>query len=107
MQRLGTEFGRQTMDGDFWTRLWSMNLPPNRDVVCDDIRFPNEVKTIHDLGGIVIRLDRPGTGGLVMHASELQGIKGDILIKNDRTFDALYTDLDVCLSTFWRGEKVA
>ena len=107
MQTLGTEWGRNCMDGDFWVRLWSMLLPAGRDIVVDDVRFPNEVKTIRDMGGIIIQLERRGTGGLAAHASELQGIKGDVVLENNRTLDDLYADIDWCLSSFWRGERVA
>lgn len=107
MQRLGTEFGRKEMDDDFWVRLWQMNLPINRDIVTDDVRFPNEVKAIHGIGGIVVQLQREGTGGLVMHASELQGVRGDIVLQNNGSLDDLYTNLDFCLTTFWTAGKVA
>src|SRR6478735_1400082 len=107
MQRLGTEFGRKEMDDNFWVRLWQMNLPVGRDIVCDDVRFPNEVKAIHDAGGVVVQLERSGTGGLVMHASELQGIKGDIVLQNNGTLEDLYTQLDWCLTAFWKTGKVA
>jgi hypothetical protein len=107
MQRLGTEFGRREMDDHFWTRLWGMNLPAGRDVVADDVRFPNEVKAIHDAGGMLIQLDREGTGGLVVHASEMQGIRGDIVLQNNGSIDDLYTQLDWCLTNFWREGKVA
>ena len=29
-------------------------------MVCDDLRFPNELKRWRDLGGVVIGIDRPG-----------------------------------------------
>jgi hypothetical protein len=105
MQTLGTEWGRIAMHQDFWVNLWLGNLPPNRDVVADDVRFQNEVKTIRDAGGIVIQIERPGTGALASHSSEKQGLKGDIIIQNNRGLDDLYTDLDWCLSTFWTSGK--
>jgi hypothetical protein len=105
MQTLGTEWGRVLMNENFWVNLWLHNLPANRDVVADDVRFKNEVDIIHDNGGIVIQIERPGTGPLAHHASEQQGVRGDILISNTGTLDDLYEDIDWSLSTFWTGGR--
>jgi hypothetical protein len=108
MQTIGTEWGRNCVHPNLWVLAWQHLLPKNRDVVVDDVRFQNEAKIIRDLGGILIQIDRPGTGPLAAHASEQQGIKGDIIIQNDRGLDDLYTDLDWALSTFWTcGREVA
>lgn len=71
------------MDGShFYTRTGG--LQPNRrilryftkkpqGVICSDVRFKNEVKGLHDVGGKVIRLVRTGKDGSVGikgHASE-------------------------------------
>jgi hypothetical protein len=108
MQTIGTEWGRNCIHPNLWVLAWQHLLPKNRDVVADDVRFQNEAQVIRDLGGIIIQIERPGTGSLAAHASEQQGIKGDIIIQNDRSLDDLYTDLDWCLSTFWTsGREVA
>ncbi len=63
MQTLGTEWGRDTIDEDFWTTLWANRVhSTKRDVVCDDVRFPNEARIVQQLGGFLIRI-RPAGGG--------------------------------------------
>ena len=52
---------------------WLTSKPSG--VVISDVRFPNEVKCIHGVGGVVIRLKRAGkdgtiVGGIQGHASE-------------------------------------
>lgn len=62
MQTLGTEWGRECIAPDVWTRLTlaGASLREGRSVVIDDVRFPNEVVAIRALGGIVVRIERPG-----------------------------------------------
>jgi ABC-type dipeptide/oligopeptide/nickel transport system ATPase subunit len=46
---------------DVWVenwKMWVMCHPVVTHVIAPDVRFPNEVKAIHDLGGKVIRLTR-------------------------------------------------
>jgi hypothetical protein len=107
MQTLGTEWGRNLIDGDLWVRAWRKSLPDRRDVVVDDVRFPNEARMVRSMNGLIIQIEREGTGGLCQHASELQGITGDITIKNNGSRDDLFDQLDWCLQTFWTTGKVA
>lgn len=107
MQTLGTEWGRMCIDANLWIRAWSASLPKGRDIVVDDVRFPNEVKAVHDIGGMIIQIDRDGAGGLTTHASEMQGIKGDTVIKNNGTLDDLHARIDLCLKHLWMTGKVA
>lgn len=58
LQTLGTEWGRRLMGEEMWVRHWRRRLPGLRRVVCDDVRFPNEVEEIRSLGGIIVRIDR-------------------------------------------------
>lgn len=94
MQTLGTEWGREIIDQDVWVNVWRHELHtllhktrPYEDivVVTDDVRFPNEVRAIRDVGGAVVWLERPSvyTGGDV-HASETSvgPSEADFIIKN-------------------------
>ncbi|XAI95926.1 dNMP kinase [Microcystis phage Mwe-JY26] len=66
MQRLGTEFGRDTIGETFWTDAFKARSAMFERVVCTDMRFPNEVETIKAMGGLTIRVKRPAamkTGG--------------------------------------------
>lgn len=69
MQSLGTEWGRQMVHPELWLRSLAARLPEGGAVVCD-VRFDNEAEAIRKLGGVVIRLSRPGTGQGDDHASE-------------------------------------
>lgn len=60
MKTLGTEWGREHMGEDFWVQIF-MNSVDGKDVVCSDVRFPNEVEAIQERGGQVFRISRPGT----------------------------------------------
>ncbi len=66
MVTLGTEWGRYIMGPDFWLNMWKEKVSQYHHpftVICDDVRFPNEVSAIRDLGGVVVAIQRPGVGG--------------------------------------------
>jgi len=56
-QKLGTDIGR-ALDPDVWVRYFLRRLPPG-NVVCDDVRFANEVRELHRVGFMLIRLQAP------------------------------------------------
>lgn len=71
MQTLGTEWGRNLIGPDFWVNAWGETLPKATRVVCDDVRFPNEVEAIRQLGGLILWIDRPDNSPLpAVHESE-------------------------------------
>jgi hypothetical protein len=62
METLGTKWGREMIDPDLWliqnaTKVRSI-LDAGGYVVFDDVRFPNEVQLIEDLGGVVLGIVR-------------------------------------------------
>lgn len=59
MQTLGTEWGRDLIDVNLWVRAALRSAADDDKVMFTDVRFPNEVKAIHDAGGIVIKIVRP------------------------------------------------
>jgi hypothetical protein len=72
LQAVGTEMFRG-VEPDIWTRLYEQAYvsAPNVDLTFTaDLRFPNELKKVHELGGIVIRLLRDPNQGAVKHESE-------------------------------------
>ena len=95
MQTLATEWGRACIHPDFWVmiaRSKAQHIMNNgRSVVIDDVRFPNEVAMIRDLGGELWRIERPGVSYDGDHSSEggLEGITPDRVIVNDGTIDQL------------------
>jgi len=76
LQSLGTEWGRAYVSSEVWTALLidraSLLLAIGQSVVVDDLHFPNEAEAVRHVGGVVARLDRPGTdlGVAGAHASE-------------------------------------
>lgn len=92
LQTLGTEWGRNLIHPDIWTTMWEHSLTNLPKVVCDDIRFPNEVEMIHRLGGRIIRINRNTAGSLInpTHASEnIDILKWDCVIENNGSLEEL------------------
>lgn len=88
MVTLGTEWGRNCVAQDIWTRLWAMEADRHEAVVVDDVRFPNEVDLIRARGGHIVHIERPG---LVAgsHVSEQLEAKPDFTIRNTGTLEEL------------------
>lgn len=95
MQTLGTEWGRNTIHPDLWVLSWRTRVRKDFDdgiklVVCDDVRFPNEVRFIKKMGGKVIRVtsDRVKQGS---HVSEsfITSLDVDAEIENNGGMDEL------------------
>lgn len=85
MQTLGTDWGRDLVDPEIWVKLWLRKVGNSRNhVVVDDVRFPNEIQTIHDLGGEVWRVSRPGAAA-TGHESEryADSLPADLTIFNE------------------------
>lgn len=72
LQRLGTEVGRELFGENFWVERVMDQIKPGENVVITDVRFTNEEKAVHEAGGRVFRITRPGVGAANKHASELQ-----------------------------------
>ena len=125
LQLMGTECGRRIIHPNIWVNATFADYKPYSKAVKDlgvgngfefedeypnwiitDVRFPNEVTSIQEKGGIVIRVDRPckecgGTGyhkidcgiGRIEHESEtaLDDYKGfDYTIINNKTLENLF-----------------
>lgn len=95
MQRLGTEFVRDTVGQSFWIdrfRRWYESTDATR-IVVSDVRFPNEVATIESLGGYVFGLYRPSTDDeseTETHASEKpENLRVHGVVINDSSIDQL------------------
>lgn len=73
MQTLGTEWGR-AIRPDLWVRLAmgaaETSVRLGQPVVIDDLRFKNEADAILRAGGILVRIERPGTDSGAAHVSE-------------------------------------
>lgn len=124
LQLWGTEVCRSSFHDDIWIASLENKLRKTTDdVVISDVRFPNEIKAIHNAGGIVIRIKRgddPEWFGaaesvnrgpvanptwslsklklqnLNVHASETSWVGGDIdaVISNDSSIDDLFVKVE-------------
>jgi hypothetical protein len=74
LQVIGTDLLRNQIDRDFHIKRWEeIALPLIKNkvlVLVEDVRFANEAKAIHNLGGLVIMLRRDGIEFSGGHESE-------------------------------------
>lgn len=90
LQRHGSEY-RRAQDPDYWVKqfserydLFHLGLGNDARMVVTDVRFLNEADKIHQLGGVVWRITRPGTEQM-NHISEIEQnqIEVDAELVND------------------------
>jgi hypothetical protein len=123
LQLWGTEVCRNGFHDDIWIASLENKMRKTTDnIVISDVRFPNEIKAIHNAGGIVVRIKRgddpewydaavsvnAGPNGnatwslskallnqLKIHASETAWVGGaiDHTVYNDTTIDALFEQI--------------
>jgi hypothetical protein len=122
LQLWGTEVCRNGFHDDIWIASLENKMRKTTDnIVISDVRFPNEIKAIHNAGGIVVRIKRgddpvwyqdavnmnEGKGNmswllstdklkrLGIHASETSWVGGNIdhIVYNDTTIDALFEQI--------------
>lgn len=84
LQTLGTEWGRKMIHPEIWVRaaMEKVRAAPDTTFVITDTRFDNEVHAIHEAGGRVFRVIRPGheclAAGAAQHESEA-GVSDDLV----------------------------
>ena len=123
LQLWGTEVCRNGFHDDIWIASLENKMRKTKDdIVISDVRFPNEIKAIHNAGGIVVRIKRgaepdwydaavsnnagPDANStwslskaklaqLKIHASETAWVGGDIdhIVYNDSTIDELFSQI--------------
>jgi len=113
MQLIGTEFFRLQMKehvpqiGDnIWLRVAQRKIQQflNRGqmIVIDDVRFTNEADLIRQMGGFLIRIDRPSVATIVdSHESEQQNkhIITDATIINDQDIETFHHKIDALIAS--------
>jgi len=97
LQVAGTELMRK-YDPNHWIKQWQKRTVHLTNVVCDDVRFINEMLTIQK-DGVVWHITRPAvglTGAAGMHSSEisLDGVAFTTVIENDCDKNQLYELVD-------------
>lgn len=114
LQNWGTEVCRKAFNDDIWIASLENKLRNSKDnIVISDCRFPNEIKSIKDAGGIVIRVVRgpepewhsvavSANAGSIAHQEQLNqlgihasetawcGSNFDAVLCNDGTIDDLF-----------------
>lgn len=98
MQWLGTEWGREKISPDLWTRAWKHAAAGHCRVVSDDVRFPNEAALIRESGGLIVEIVSDVAGSISggSHASERMGVVPDLTLPNSMTA-AFFSDLDALI----------
>lgn len=90
LQTIGTDAVRVHLGEDAWVQAFDRARDRRADTVATDVRFPNEAHHIQRMGGIVIRIDRPGVGPVNGHVSEaVDGLSVDAVVVNDGTIEQL------------------
>lgn len=94
---LGTEFGRDFCYPGLWLDMWRARaaaiLGDGGKVTQESVRFPNEADAIRDLGGLVVRVERPGVGPLSDHVSERPPCEPDFTIRNNGSIAQLHAQI--------------
>jgi hypothetical protein len=122
LQYWGTEVCRKAFHDDIWIASLENKLRNSKDdIVISDCRFPNEIKSIKDAGGIVVRvvrgpepewydaaidanktdrhigwaLGKKKLEDLKIHASETAwvGTKFDVILDNNSSIDDLFVQV--------------
>ena len=99
LQTLGTEWGRKCIGSDIWINNWIKNhwegaFYENTFCIIDDLRFPNELKKLKELGAYIIYVVRDAVE-TTSHESEGQINQDDCdsVIYNNDTLFKLNTDV--------------
>ena len=97
LQYYGTEY-RRKQNPNYWTNQLSEKLMNDKLMVVSDVRLPDEMKVIQDIGGEVWLVVRDGIEnvGIKNHATEhgLVGVEFDRVIENNGTLDDLESMVD-------------
>lgn len=114
LQWIGTEAGRDIFHPDLWILSLMKRIKPNENYVIADVRFPNEILRIKDMGGFIVwtqRGDLPEWFNIAragktdtmtekypnVHFSEYAWIPSldlvDFVIANDYTLEVLKDDV--------------
>lgn len=102
MQTLGTEWGRMCLSPSFWVDVWRHAAAGiDGPIVVDDVRFANEAAAIRDMGGVIVKVARPGVARM-SHASEQERVSYDFRLLNDSCVTALHRDVDNLVSALGR-----
>lgn len=121
LQLMGTEAGRDVFHQDLWIYSLQKRIKEEKNYVIADVRFPNEIKAIQEMGGKVVRIKRGPNpewyytaldfnmkASIVkpddsIHYSEWAwiGTALDAIVDNNRTFDDLNKKVDFLIDSLY------
>ncbi|GGY88642.1 hypothetical protein CP967_31170 [Streptomyces nitrosporeus] len=105
LQELGAAV--RAIDEDFWLRAAMKRVLEANEagipVVITDVRYPNEVDSLHRAGFALLYLHRPGTPQLDHESERLGPAAADHLICNDRSIRDLHDELALFHDRATRG----
>jgi hypothetical protein len=119
LEYLGTEVWRMGFDRDIWVKLFKRNVSTylhTKSVIVPDVRFPNELDAINELGGTLIIVFRKPEDLILTDADKKQhfakwgfltfydNAKKLIKICNDSTIDNLYQTLQTRYVNYGLGD---
>ena len=102
MQTLGTEWGRNLIDGDVWVKAFA-RLNAGKCVIVPDVRFENEADLVREHGVLIHLVGRGGIEGNHVSENAIDFKPGDIVIDNSRDLAWLHAQVDF-LSHLCGGE---
>jgi len=103
---------------EIWPAIWvdtvfNATLPQLQEegfdiFVISDVRYPNEGDKVHDHGGVVVKINRPGSGVTVgqAHTSEtsMQNYEDfDFVIENNGSLEEFYSKVDQMMGEIIHG----
>lgn len=74
MQTLGGDWGRGMIHQDLWANAWAMRagqaIVDGKNIIVDDLRYPNETRAVRLLRGTIWRVQRGQAKLKITHESE-------------------------------------
>lgn len=96
LQAMGNEVGQGLFGKDFWVEKTLAKINDGDRVVITDVRYPHEATAIQGVGGVVIRVTRPGHVVASDHPSEtmVDLVPANYDVVNDGSLDALFRNAE-------------
>jgi hypothetical protein len=108
LQRMGTEVGREIIDNNLWLNIAARTIDASSvpGVVITDVRFSNEARFIHERGGLIVRISRPGIVAPNGHISEAMPFEPDAVIQNSGTIEQLHARMLGIIADRWPRKTI-
>lgn len=99
------------LETTIWIKLLKYKInkrDPNTNIVISDVRFPDEVKAIQELGGIILKINRSSVEPVeICHESEnANELKFDDSIDNNGTIEDFYNNINELLNLKTYNENI-